>query len=68
MWESAVFWNNTEMVLAAWVPLAYFSRKLEPRETRYTITELETMAIVDSVEHFAVYLLGVPLESAMPPE
>ena len=41
-----------------WVPLAYFSRKLLPWEARYTVTELEALAIVDSVQHFTVYLLG----------
>ena len=39
-------------------PVAYYSRKLEPRERKYTVTELECLAVVDSVRHFAVYLLG----------
>ena len=37
-------------------PVAYFSRKLLPRERSYPITELEALAIVDAIEHFAVYL------------
>ena len=39
-------------------PVAYYSRKLLPREERYGITELEALAIVDSVKHFSPYLLG----------
>ena len=39
-------------------PIAYFSRKLLPREERYAITELEALAVVASVKHFAPYLLG----------
>jgi hypothetical protein len=38
-------------------PIAYFSRKLLPRERAYPITELEALAIVDAIEHFALYLL-----------
>ena len=39
-------------------PVAYYSRKLLDRETRYSITELECLAIVNAVKHFAIYLLG----------
>lgn len=39
-------------------PVAYYSRKLLKRETKYTITELECLAIVNATKHFAVYLLG----------
>ena len=39
-------------------PIAYFSRKLLPRETRYSATEKELLAIVNSLKHFDVYLLG----------
>ena len=41
-------------------PVAFFSRKLLPRETKYAATELEGLAIVDSVDHFASYLIGRP--------
>ena len=30
-------------------PVAYFPRKLLPRETRYTVTEQECLAVVESV-------------------
>ena len=39
-------------------PVAYYSRKLLPREMRYTVTELECLAVVEAVRHFEVYLLG----------
>lgn len=38
--------------------VAFFSRQLRPAEKNYTITELETLAIVTSVEHFLLYLWG----------
>ena len=37
-------------------PVAYFSRKLTPQETRYSVTEREALAIVKSVKHFDYYL------------
>ena len=39
-------------------PVAFYSRKLLDRETKYTITELECLAIVNTIKHFDVYLLG----------
>ena len=39
-------------------PVAFYSRKLQPREQRYSATELEGLAVVDSVDHFSVYLIG----------
>jgi len=39
-------------------PIAYFSRKLLPREQRYSTVEKECLAIKLSVEAFKVYLLG----------
>ena len=39
-------------------PIAFFSRKLLPREVRYSTTEKECLAIVASLKHFEVYLLG----------
>ena len=41
-------------------PLAYFSRKLLPREQRYSTVEKECLAIKLSIKHFKVYLLGWP--------
>ena len=39
-------------------PIAYWSRKLLPREANYAITELEALAMVEGVLHFELYLLG----------
>lgn len=39
-------------------PVAYFSRKLLQYQRNYSATELELLALVLSVQHFAPYLLG----------
>jgi len=41
-------------------PIAYFSRKLQPRERKYGATELEGLAVVEAVEHFSPYLATRP--------
>ena len=41
-------------------PIAYFSRKLIPREERYSTVEKECLAIKLGVHAFRVYLLGRP--------
>ena len=41
-------------------PVAYFSRKLLPREERYSMIEKECLAIKLGVKAFKVYLLGKP--------
>ena len=41
-------------------PVAYFSRKLLPREKNFAAVDKECLAIVDGIRHFAVYLTGVP--------
>ena len=40
------------------VVIAYFSRLLNAHERRYGITELECLAVVESIEHFRPYLEG----------
>jgi hypothetical protein len=43
-------------------PIAFFSKKMLGRETRYSTTEKECLAIVRAVKHFEAYLLGVQFE------
>ena len=47
--------DNQEM------PVAFYSRQLQGAEKNYTITELETLAIVSSLKHFAFYVYGISL-------
>ena len=39
-------------------PIAYASRQTNPAEAKYAPTQLEVAALVYSVKHFEVYLLG----------
>ena len=41
-------------------PIANGSRKLLPRETKYSVIEREGLTIVEGVKHFKMYLEGVP--------
>ena len=41
-------------------PVAYFSRKLLPREKAYSTIGKECLAIVLAIKHFQVYLMGKP--------
>ena len=43
-------------------PIAYYSRKFLPRESRYSATEQEGLAVVDACSHFLPYLLGHPFK------
>ncbi|CAH2105837.1 unnamed protein product [Euphydryas editha] len=39
-------------------PVAYYSRRTSPAESRYHSYELETLAVVNAVKHFSHYLKG----------
>lgn len=41
-------------------PVAYYSKKLNRAERNYSTTERECLAVVKGIEHFYVYLAGVP--------
>lgn len=43
-------------------PVLYFSRQTSKEEQRYHSYELETMAVVNSMQRFRVYLLGIPFK------
>ena len=42
------------------LPVAFFSKKLLPRERRYSASELEGLAVVVAVQHFQPYLITHP--------
>ena len=41
-----------------WMPSAYFSRQFRGAEYRYSATELEALALVETVRHFSYHLYG----------
>ena len=44
------------------LPVAFYSRQLQGAEKNYSITELETLAIVSSLKHFEFYIYGTHIQ------
>ncbi len=42
-----------------WAPVAFYLRQLKEREAKYSATEIEALALLSTIEHFAYYLRGV---------
>ena len=40
------------------LPVGFFSKKLSSSEKKYSATEMECLAVVKAIDHFAVYLWG----------
>ena len=40
------------------LPVGYYSKKLSPAEQKYAATELECLAVIRAIDHFAVRLSG----------
>lgn len=43
-------------------PIAYFSRVTSPEEMHYHSYELETLAVVESLKRFRIYVTGIPIK------
>lgn len=43
-------------------PVSFYSRQLQERETRYSASELECLAVVETVKHFEVHLCDHPFD------
>ena len=43
------------------LPVSYASKRLLPRQQRYSVIERECLAIVWAIDHFKTYLFGRPL-------
>ena len=47
-----------QLVANIWKPIAYYSRKLTPAETRYSTFDRELLAIYQAIRHFQHYVEG----------
>ena len=56
--DSAVGAVLQQFINNEWKPLAFFSRKLKPAETRYSAFDRELLAIYLAVKHFLYFLEG----------
>ena len=54
-----------QLSAGAWQPLAFFSRKLAPPESKYSIFDRELLAVFAAVRHFRFVLEGRPFRILM---
>ncbi len=47
-----------QLIDNAWCPLAYFSKKLQPAETKYSTFDRELLAVYLSIKHFRHFVEG----------
>ena len=47
-----------QFIQDAWCPIAYFSKKLQPAETRYSTFDRELLAIYLAIKHFRHFVEG----------
>lgn len=52
----------TQIVNGEEHPVAFFSKKLLPRQQHYSVSEKECLAVVTAVKHFEAYLLGADFD------
>lgn len=43
-------------IAGMWCPIAYFSKKLKPAETRYSTFDRELLAVYLAVKHFCILM------------
>lgn len=47
-----------QLIEGAWSPIAYFSKKLQPAETRYSTFDRELLAVYLAIKHFRHFVEG----------
>ena len=47
-----------QLIDGTWLPIAYFSKKLQPAETRYSIFDRELLAVYLAIRHFRHFIEG----------
>ena len=47
-----------QLINGTWSPIAYFSKKLQPAETRYSTFDRELLAVYLAIKHFRYFVEG----------
>ncbi len=42
----------------AWKPVSFYSQQLQQQEKSYSVTEIEALVMICSIQHFAYYLVA----------